>query len=201
MASVRDATDQVYADGSGAVTDAGIYRFANEYYPLVRRKIARIVPDWFTTVQSGLVVASGASEINVSGIAGLDLIFELRRLSGTKYRTVMPAGPDPEGSPVLCWQRRGMSGTGTAVELYPSSMAPGTYQLRFMTTAPALVSGGDVLLPAGGEGVLVEYVAARVKQDKLERDGSAHIRRAAELLKELAAGLGLTDFVAFPSRA
>jgi hypothetical protein len=200
VASVRDATDQVYTDGSGPVTDAGILRFANEYYPLVRRKIARIVPDWLTTVSSGLVVAGGAAEIDVSAIASLDLIFELRRLTGTKYRTVLPAGSDPEGSVVLGWQRRGMSGTGAAVELYPSSMAPGTYQLRYMTTAAALAGSGAVLLPAGGEGVLVEYVAARVKQDKLERDGSAHIRRAGELLKELAAGLGLTDFVAFPPR-
>jgi len=197
---VRDATDQVYTDGSGPVTDAGILRFANEYYPLVRRKIARIVPDWFTTVQSAMVVASGAAEIDVSAVAGLDLIFEVRRLTGTKYRKVESAGPDAEGSPVLCWQRRGMSGSGAAVELYPAALAPGTYQLRYMATAAALVSGGTVLLPAGGEGVLVETVAARVKQDKLERDGSGHVRRAAELLKELCAGLGLTDFVAYPSR-
>lgn len=205
MASVRDATHQVYADGAGPVTDAGILRMSNELYPLVRRKIARIVPDWFTTVTSGLVVASGAAEIDVASLTTLDLIFEVNRLQAgssapSRYRLVQPAPPDPEGSPILCWRRRGLAGAGTAVELYPVAMAPGTYQVRYLATAPALAGSGVVLLPPGGEGVLVEEVAARVKQDKLERDGSGHVRRAKQLLDELVAGLGLVDFVAFPPR-
>jgi hypothetical protein len=205
VAGVRDATHQIYADGAGPVTDAGILRMTNELYPLVRRKIARIVPDWFTTVSADLVVAAGAVEIDVSALTTLDLVFEVRRLqsgssSPARYRTVQPAGPDPEGSPVLCWQRRGLAGAGTALELYPVALAPGTYRVRYLATAPTLAGTGAVLLPAGGEGILVEEVAGRVKQDKLERDGSGHVARAQKLLKEFAAGMGLQDFVAFPPR-
>src|SRR6185436_17103684 len=143
LASVRAGTGQVYADGSGPVTDAQILAWANEEYPLARRLVALICPDRFRTVSSALVVASGAVEIDVSGLSGLDTIFEVTRLaeggaSPARYFSVDQAGPDPEASPRRCWRRRGESGAGAAVELFPVAMAPGTYRVHYMATAPDL---------------------------------------------------------------
>lgn len=196
VTSVRMATDQ---DVSGPVSDAMILAFANEEYPLVRRMVATFASDLFASESGALTVAAGAVEIDVSGISSLDVIFEVKRLNGIRYRNVDVAGPDPEGAFTLVWRRRGMSGTGTAIELYPAAAAPGTYKVRYMATAPALAGSGAVLLPAGAERVLVEATAARVMQ-RLERDYSFHIRARDLALKELRGQLQPQNYVIQPSR-
>ncbi len=194
ITSVRAATGQVYADGSGPITDAQILLWANELYPLVRRKIAKFAGDLFATNSTAFTVAAGATEIDVSSLTTLDIIFEVKKLYGTVYRTVDEAGPDPEGSGKLVWRRRGMAGSGVVIELYPARVAPGTYKLRYMATATALTGSGAVLLPAGAERILIESVASRVMQ-RLERDWQFHDRAAAVALDELQSQLGPSLYV------
>jgi hypothetical protein len=192
VTSVRAATG--YLQANGPISDATILALANEEYPLVRRMVARVCPDLFATESGTLTVAEGSTEIDVSGVSSLDLIFEVKKLRGTVYRTVDVAGPDPEGSPALCWRRRGMTGSGTAVELYPVAEAPGTYKLRYMATAAALAGSGAVLLPPGAERILVESVAARVRARR-EEDPAVHLRERDRVLKEFTASLGTTNYV------
>jgi hypothetical protein len=189
VTSARAATDQVYADGGGPIFDSQILGWANEEYPMVRRMIALQVPDLFATVSAALAVAQGASEIDVSSLTGLDLIFEVTRETSSasgRYRRVSPAPVDPESATELVWRRRGMSGAGAVVELYPATYAPGTYKVRYLATATALSGSGVVNLPAGGERVLVESVCARIL-DKLHRDYSARLRARDTVLRELLA--------------
>jgi hypothetical protein len=196
VTSVRAATDQVV---SGPVDDPTILGFLNDEYPVVRRLVAQLVPDLFASESGDLVVASGASEIDVSGLANLDLIFEVKRLSGSSYLPFDQAGEAPQISIDRVWRRRGMSGAGTVIEVYPTTSAPGTYRVRYMATAaPLITTGGGspntVLLPAGGERVLVEAAAARVR-DRLERDYTFNYRARDEALGQLAISLQQQGYV------
>jgi len=191
VTSVRASTDQ---DVAGPLTDAVILIALNEEYPVVRREIALFAPDLFATESAVLTVASGATEIDVSAISSLDLIFEVKKLIGTKYRTIRRAPADPEGAPFLCWRRRGMTGAGTAVEIYPVAFAAGSYKLRYMATAPALAGSGAVLLPAGADRVLVEAAAARARS-RSEEDYAFHRQQHDAELARFKAGLTPTGMV------
>lgn len=192
ISSVRFKTG--YTATNGPVTDVAILSAVNEVYPVVRRMVAKAAPDLFATESADLVVAAGATEIDVSAVSGLDTIFEVKRLYGSRYRPLDEAGPDPEASPVLCWRRRGMSGSGAAIEIYPAASAPGTYRLRYLATAADLVAGGTVLLPAGGEGILAESAAAELR-DRRGEDYSRHIRARDRLFADLKASLTPTGYV------
>jgi hypothetical protein len=191
VTSVRTCTDQ---DVAGPVSDAMILALVNEEYPLVRRMVARIAPDLFASESGDLPVASGANEIDVSGLANLDLIFEVKRLCGTVYLPFDEAGEAPQLSADLCWRRRGISGAGTVLEVYPVASAAGTYRVRYMATAAALAGSGPVLLPPGAERVLVESAAARVR-DRLERDYSLNLAARDKALREFAAQMGRIGYV------
>lgn len=196
LTSVRTASDQPV---TGPVDDPMILEFLNEEYPLVRRELALIAPDLFASESGDLVVATGANEIDVSGLTNLDLIFEVKLLEGTNYVPFEQAGEAPQLSTTRCWRRRGMSGAGTVIEIYPVVKGPGTYRVRYMATAPALITTGGgspntVLMPPGSERILIESAAARVR-DKLERDYSMNLRERDRALKEFARQMQVRGYV------
>jgi hypothetical protein len=173
LASIRGATDQ---DTQGPITDTLLVLWLNEEYATVRRRIAGFAPSLFTAVSPDLVVTSPATSIDISSLTTLLQILEVQQKQGVTYFSLRPSGPNAEFG-ALSWRQRGFPGAGCAVDISPMRQAPGTYRVRYVVAPTPFVIGtltAPVLLPAGGERVLIEAVAARVRVRE-EEDPSAHL--------------------------
>lgn len=188
LASIRAATDQ---DVSGPITDDILVLWLNESKAEVRRRIAAFAPGLFEAISGDFVVTSPATTIDISSLTTLLKVLEVQQKQGSVYWGVRPAGLNAEIGP-LAYRQRGFPGAGCVIDLAPARMAPGTYRVRYTTVDAAFVvaspAGQTLMLPPGGDRVLVEAVAARVRV-RCKEDPSAHLRASDEAFADLRSGL------------
>lgn len=183
---IRASTDH---DSDTQVTDAQLWPWISSSYHVLRRKIADIAPELFTGISADLTVAAGASTIALSSITDLGKIRTVERKDGSVY-TALPLAPFEHGShPAhLSWRLRAAVGADV-VDLAPADLAPGTYRVRYLTKGVAINDSGDnLILPEGGDRVVVEEVAARVRV-RFEEDPTPHLVAAKAAWEELRQGL------------
>lgn len=184
ITSVRGNTFQT---DTTRLPDTLIVQWANEEQDAIHRYIASIAPHLFLTVSANLTVASGLSTIDISSLTTLEQIQEVKRLQGSVWKSIRPAGYNPETSSRLCWRQRGAS----AIDLFPANQAPGTYRVEY-TAGPTALStslpNAVIALPGGGARVLIEGVSARVRARE-EEDPSVHLQWREQAWKDLRANL------------
>jgi hypothetical protein len=172
-ASVRAA---VFQEDTGRLPQATILLFCNEEFEELVRRVSDFAPDLWAAVSGDLTVAAGGTTLDISSLTTLLKIQEVQRKESGRYAALDPAGRNAEiFSNGITWRQRGFPGAGCVVELFPPESAPGTYRVRYVAKPSAIVAGTNpIALPPGGQRVLVESIAARLRAREKE-DPSFHL--------------------------
>lgn len=166
--SVRAQADQ---PDTGRTPQALILAVANEEYESVVRRLAAQVPDLYATFSAEISITDVATNyLDIASITDLMQIVEVQRKVGTKWFGMDPSGPNPEVDPKLTWRQRGISGTGTKVDIFPAEDSVATYRVRYCAFPGALSGGSSTIkLPIGGLLYLAACVTPRIR-DREEED-------------------------------
>jgi hypothetical protein len=192
--SIRAATQH---DSDSQVTQPQIYAWVNEEYQMLRRRLADLVPDLYTAISADIVVTSPASSFGVvgSGLALTDFgkLRIVERKEGGYYFPI-PLAPflNADITGTVSYRPRG-TGAAVTIDLFPAVLASATYRVKYVTKPAVLAAAGSTVdLPDGGERVIIERVAARVRV-RLDDDPTAHERWAAQAWDELRSSIVRQD--------
>lgn len=160
IASARELLGVGTSESAGS--DAAMLVWLNMDYSRLRARVAKLLPDRYTSVVTFDVVAPA----NTYTIVATD--FETPRKVGRRSGAGSPYLPLPllpyasaEQPVSLGWRQR-----GTALEFFPLLSAPNTagadnYQLSYLTKAGALLGATEIDLPVGVERALEMRLVAR----------------------------------------
>ncbi len=153
--SARYATDQV---GSSQVTDGQLLAFLNEDLPALYRRVANVAPDRYTKVITPLTVA--ATTLTSVPADFLKVRTLHRIVDATTWQTLPRMSVvRAMNASTRCYLVRGAS----TIEVFPASLAPGSYRLTYLYQ-PAIALVGTVLdLPEGFERVASQNLAVRIR--------------------------------------
>lgn len=178
--SIKNATDHDTDDQGGTATV--LNSWINEEYLAVRRLLHDVVPDLYTVLSGDFTVAAGVTTYNPGALSNLEKIRLVeQKINGVYY----PLPPAPPWASTYYPKKSYRLIYGPTIEFLPHNDTAGTYRLRYIVGPSTLVNDGDLVeLPRGGDRVLIERVAARVRQ-RLEEDPTFHLQRAEEAWREL----------------
>ncbi len=162
-------------------TDAQLLVKITQEYQRLRRWLCTFVPNLYET-SATITVAAGASSIAKTGLTNFERLRRVERqqgsASGTYYPISIADTLNANQARTLCAYEQ-----GAYILLAPTSSAPGTYRVTFVTGTGTVAAGTTLDVPDGLEDVIVERCAAWVRQ-RHDEDPSYHIRAADEILKE-----------------
>jgi hypothetical protein len=174
----------------GPLPDADLLPWINASYQVLRRKLADLIPDFYTRVTADFTIASPASSQDLAAaplsLTDVGKLRTVERKEGADYYPMQMVGV-AWGSRAhrLSWRQRGE----TTIEVVPAELAPGTYRVKYLEKPIVIDGTGDTLvLPDGGDAIVVEEASARVRV-AFEEDPSPHQRLAKSAWDELSQSL------------
>jgi hypothetical protein len=189
--SVRGGTNK--NNTAGPVSDTLIVLWLNEALPVLWRRVADLLPDFFEKITADFTLGAGVTTMDLSGaplsLTDFGKIIEVQQKVGADYFELPVARQtNPEQSFTLSYKRRGAN----TLDFYPLVSAPGqTFRVRYVSKQPtlAVASPNAVLgLPDGCEGALVQEVSARVR-GRMEEDPTFHLQVRESAWKDLRMSL------------
>lgn len=175
---IKASTDH---DGAAdtQVTTAQLLVWIDAAYKKLRRALVDLVPDLYTVVSASVVVTSPATSFSLTagGAGNLTLtdfekIRKVERQFGTDWVPMLVAPALTSSIQAF----RGYRLRGTSVDLFPTTQAPGTYRVIYLSTGVTIDGTSDTLeLPGGADRIIVEEVAARVRI-RLDEDPAFHLQ-------------------------
>ncbi len=180
--AIRASTDH---DSDTQVTDAQLTAWLDLEYKNLRRVLAQIAPSLYATADSSQVIAAGSTTLALP--TNYERLVRLEQQFGSNWFPVLISDElTPHYGELNAREE------GAAFQLSPVSLAPGTYRFIYVALPATLVNVTDdstaLAVPSGCEDVILERVAARVRE-RFDEDPSAHLARADRVWREQKSAL------------
>lgn len=172
-ATETDATDETASPVTGDMLDDWI----NRDYKNFRRTLSHAVPELYTATSATQTLTSSDDAFDKP--ADYERLVRMERQYGTKWHPIEVFDGLTVETDLLSVREE-----GDDLLVGPPSRAAGTYRIVYVTAPDDLNDDADELdVPAGCEDIVVELVAARVRERR-RQDPILHLQRAERTWQE-----------------
>ena len=182
--AVKTATDHDGASDT-QVTTAQLNTWIDIEHKLLRRLLAQVAPQLYTAADNSQTISSGTESLTMP--SDFERLIRLEIQVGDRW---LPIEVSDELSPHI--GTLAVREEGGTLKVAPGALTAGTYRIIYVQKPTTLSAdsgaGGVLLVPDGCEDIIVEKVAARVRE-RLDEDPTPHLNRAAATWKEQKSAL------------